>query len=38
MLLDTSGLLCYLDKDDLLHEKAVEIFDSTEAKVRIYPG
>jgi len=31
MLLDTSGLLCYLDKDDLLHEKAVEFFDSADS-------
>jgi len=28
MLLDTSGLYCYFDKDDLFHEKAVEYFDS----------
>ncbi len=31
MLLDTSGLLCYLDKDDSLHEKAVEFFDSADS-------
>lgn len=31
MLLDASGLLCYLDKDDLLHEKAVELFDTADS-------
>jgi len=30
MLLDTSGLYCYFDKDDVFHEKAVEYFESAD--------
>jgi len=30
MLLDTSGLYCYFDKDDLFHDKAVEFFESAD--------
>lgn len=30
MLLDTSGLYCYFDKDDLFHKKADEYFDSSD--------
>ena len=29
MLLDTSGLYSYFDKDDLYHVKAVEYFDAS---------
>ena len=28
MLLDTSGLLCYLHQDELQHQEAVQLFDS----------
>ena len=29
MLLDTSGLYCYFDKDDRLHEQAVKHFEAS---------
>ena len=31
MLLDTSGLYCYFDKDDLFHAPAVEYFDASDS-------
>lgn len=33
MLLDTSGLLCYFDKDDIRHQDAVTFFDLAPHKV-----
>lgn len=33
MLLDTSGLLCYFDGDDLLHRRAVEHFDTSDSMI-----
>lgn len=30
MLLDTSGLYCYFDKDAVFHQKAVEYFESAD--------
>lgn len=33
MLLDTSGLYCYFDKDDAFHEKAVRLFDASDSMV-----